>query len=764
MGSGIRPDEKQYALIAIVFTITIFVNAMLLFAIQPMFTKLVLPRLGGTPAVWNTCLLFFQAALLGGYLYAHLGTQLFSARVQSLVHLALLVVAMASLPVGIPAAFERPIQGVVPIAWLIGLLVIALGAPFTLVAAGAPILQRWFAATSHPRADNPYFLYAASNLGSFVALLSYPFLIEPHLRLVEQRRWWSIGYLTLLGLLLICAFLVWRRGNRAAALGALPEEETPGAPAEGEESHKSDVGTSLSVVPNARWRLRWILLAFVPSSLLIGVTTYISTDIASVPLLWVIPLALYLLSFVIVFARHPLISRTLMLWLQLPLVLLLLILLLIGGTPRITLVAGLHLLAFFVTALVCHRELADARPRAEYLTGFYLWIAVGGLLGGVFNVLLAPVLYDTVREYPYALILALGLRPAWTVAGRVNSRRSLALDLILPALLFAAVVTLFRLPKPPGEWGSFGSEIVLGVAALVAATFATRPLRLSLGAAAMFAGYLYGQKADSDLIVQARSFFGVYRVRSSFQYHVLTNGTTTHGGQNRLPEHRTEPLTYYHRGGPLGQFFASALTDVPLRRVAAVGLGAGTVACYGRPEETWTFYEIDPVMVRIANSPRLFTYLRDCAPETDIVLGDARLSLAAVPDSTFDLILLDAFSSDAIPVHLLTREAVALYMRKLHKNGILLLHISNRYLELRPVVIELARDARLAGAIGDYDVTAQERLELKHGSRWVALARSPATLASLVRQTQWRVLEPSADVRVWTDDFSDVLSVLRWRR
>lgn len=755
MSTAVRADETQYTLIAIAFTVTIFMNAALLFAVQPMFTKLVLPRLGGTPAVWNTCLLFFQAALLGGYLYAHIGARVLSARMQALAHLGLLFVAMGSLPIGIPPGFERPIQGIVPIAWLIGLLVIALGAPFTLVAAGAPILQRWFAATNHPRAGNPYFLYAASNLGSFVALLSYPFLIEPNFRLVEQRRWWSIGYLTLLALLALCAFLVWRTGAPAPQASEPRDDIARG---------ENDAMSLPSIVPNARWRLRWVLLAFVPSSLLIGVTTYISTDIASVPLLWVIPLALYLLSFVIVFAQRPLINRTLMLWFQLPLVLVLLILLLIGGTPRITLVAGLHLLAFFVTALVCHRELADARPRAECLTGFYLWIAVGGVLGGAFNVLLAPVLYNTVREYPYALILALGLRPAWTAAGRVHTRRSLMLDLVLPALLFAAVVALFKLPKPPGEWGAYGPQIALGAAALVAATFVTRPLRLALGAAAMFAGYLVGQEADSDIVVQARSFFGVYRVKSSFQFNVLTNGTTTHGGQNRLPEHRTEPLTYYHRGGPLGQFFESALTDVPVRRVAAVGLGAGTVACYGRPEETWTFYEIDPVMVQIANSPRLFTYLRDCSPETDIVLGDARLSLAAAPDSTFDLIILDAFSSDAIPVHLLTREALALYMRKLRSGGIVLFHISNRYLELRPVVIELARDARLAGAIGDYDVTTEERLALKHGSRWVALARSPSTLAALVRQSEWRVLEPSANVKVWTDDFSDVLGVLRWRR
>lgn len=755
--NSIARAERGYVLSAIVFTVAVFANATLLFAVQPMFTKLVLPRLGGSPAIWNTCLLFFQTALLAGYLYAHVGARLLSARVQALLHIALLFVAMVSLPVGIPAGFERPLQGVVPIAWLIALLIVALGAPFTLVAAGAPILQRWFASTDHPRASNPYFLYAASNLGSFVALLSYPFLIEPHLRLVEQRRWWSIGYLVLLGLLALCAAIVWRASVRRAHVPA-------GGPADTTLGERDDnIVATPSIVPNARWRLRWVLLSFIPSSLLLGVTTYISTDIASVPLLWVIPLALYLLSFVLVFARRPLLNRTYMLWLQLPLVLVLLIVLSIGGTPRITMVAGLHLLTFFVTAMVCHRELADARPRATYLTEFYLWIAVGGVLGGAFNVLLAPMVYDTVREYPYAMILALGLRPPLGVRGRLHTRRAFLLDLALPALLFLAVVVTFKLPKPPGEW-AYGPQIALGIAALIAATFVRRPLRLALGAAAVFAGYLIAGVDDTDTIARARSFFGVYRVRSTFQYHVLTSGTTTHGGQNLVPERRTEPLTYYHRGGPLGQFFNATGSEAASRRVAAVGLGAGTVACYGRAEETWTFYEIDPVMVQIARSPRLFTYLRDCPPNTEIVIGDARLSLAVAADSTFDLILLDAFSSDAIPVHLLTREALAMYMRKLRPRGIVLLHISNRYLELRPVVVELARDARLAGAIGDYDVTSQERLELKHGSRWVALARSPSTLAALVRQPHWRVLEPQANVPVWTDDFSDVLSVLRWRR
>ncbi len=797
-------------LLLVTFASAIFLNAALLFAVQPMFTKMVLPLLGGSPAIWNTCLLFFQTALLAGYLYAHLTSRIWSPKVQAGVHLVLLLGSLALLPIRVPSAWSHPTGTVLPIPWLLGLLTVSLGAPFFLLAAGAPMLQRWFASTRHRAADNPYFLYAASNLGSFAALLAYPFLIEPRLRVSEQTVSWLEIYYFLIALLALCALMTYLlRGARAtgpmvSVAASAPEaavmvppsvasvdagvvtRQTKGsapfvssgdvrdATGGGEAAASTTIpGASgmpdasakapgrPTIIPNRHWRLRWVLLAFAPSSLLIGVTTYLSTDIASVPFLWVIPLALYLLTFVLVFARRPPLGRGFMLLLQLALGLALMVSICIGPGRRITTQAALHLLAFFVTAMVCHRELADSRPRAEHLTEFYLWMSLGGVLGGVFNVILAPQLYDTLIEYPFALVIALGLRPSFS--RQFGSRRALLLDLLLPALVCAAVWGGYRLPKPPDEWGTYGTQIFLGVAGLVVALFWKRPFRLALGAFAIYGGARFADAANSDIIFQRRSFFGIYRVRQILEYTVLQNGTTTHGAESTNPERRLEPITYYFRGGPLGQIFETVATSRPLRRVAVVGLGTGTTACYGRTGERWTYYEIDPLVVRIARSPSLFSYIRDCPPTIDIVLGDARLSLAQAPDSEFDLIILDAFTSDAIPAHLLTREALALYRRKLRDGGAVAFHISNRYVDLRPVLTGLADDARIPGAVGDRDVTAEERLKLYYGSRWVVLANKPATLATLLRQPDWTPLPPEPATRVWTDDYSDILSVLRWR-
>ncbi|HEX4936425.1 MAG TPA: fused MFS/spermidine synthase, partial [Gemmatimonadaceae bacterium] len=489
------------------------------------------------------------------------------------------------------------------------------------------------------------------------------------------------------------------------------------------------------------------------------VTTFLSTDIAAVPFLWVVPLALYLLTFVLVFARRPLLDRRLVLTLQVPLVLGLMVTMGANPSEHLTALAVWHLATFFVMALACHRELADARPRAEFLTEYYLWMSLGGLLGGVFNVLLAPLLYDRVIEYPFAMIVALALRPMWHTRG--DPRRAAAFDVVWPLLVFGAVLLGHRLPLPSGKWGEYAFYAYLGVAALPVATFYRRPVRLALGAAALYVGNDMGLRVGSDTIYEGRSFFGVYRVRQYERFLLLQHGTTTHGGQSLLDSRKTEPLTYYHREGPLGDLFRLVTDSVRPRSVALVGLGTGTTACYARPGERWTYYEIDPLVVSIATHPQLFTYLRRCQPDVRIVMGDARLSLASAPDASFDLITLDAFSSDAIPVHLMTREALRLYVRKLRPGGVVAFHISNRYLDLEPVLVELARDARLAGATANRDVTARQKADLLYGSRWVALATSARALSPLVREAGWSVLPPSARVRVWTDDYSDVWHALR---
>ena len=753
------------------FAALIFVNATLLFSVQPMFTKMVLPLLGGTPAVWNTSLMFFQTALLLGYLYAHLTSKRWVPRTQGMVHLCLLLVALLFLPIGIPAGLTPPPGMALPVVWLVGILTISLGLPFVLLSAGAPMFQRWFASTSHPSASNPYVLYIASNLGSFVALLAYPTLIEPALRLSEQRVWWVVIYFGMLLLVVGALWLTVRKPREEDSSGKerMVDAGEPditlasggGPPAQPIvrelKGPSAPEVTAPTIVPNRAWRLRWVLLSFAPSSLLLGVTTYLSTDVAAVPLLWVVPLALYLLTFVIVFAERPLLDRRFMLVFQLFVALVLLFA--IGTTPTKLRLAhlALHLLGFFATAMVCHRELADSKPRAEHLTEFYLWMSFGGMLGGVFNVVVAPLVYDRVLEYPYAIIIALGLRPVMTRLD--TSRRALLTDVGLAAGLYVAMLGSFKV-QIPQQWATEALWAFFAMAGLVAASFYKRPLRLALGAAAIFFA-VDGRGATDDLVLQERSFFGVYRVRRWGDNLVLQHGTTTHGAQNLRPESRREPLTYYARVGPLGDAFAVLTDTTAIRSVALVGLGTGTTACYSRPDERWIYYEIDPVMARIALSGRYFTYLKECGPEVRVKLGDARLSLQSAPDSSFDLIVLDAFSSDAIPAHLMTREALRLYLRKLKPSGTVLFHISNRYLNLESVVAALARDARLAGAVQEYEPGEEEKAKMLYASRWVALARSPLIVKPLLVERKWRVLGPGELAHLWTDDYSDILRVLR---
>lgn len=739
-----------------IFAAAIFLNASLLFVVQPMFTKLVLPLLGGTPAVWNTCLVFFQGALLVGYLYAHVSSKLSPVR-QGVLHLILLGVGLLFLPLGIPAEVAPPVGNVMPIGWLLWLLTTSLGVPFVLLAAGAPMLQRWFAVTDHPQAANPYVLYVASNIGSFAALLLYPLVIEPQLRLGQQRVAWMYGY-GFLGTVIVGALYLALRNTRGERQAESAQVSVDGP------APTLAMTDEPTLVPTAAWRVRWVLLSFAPSSLLLGVTSYLSTDVAAMPLLWVVPLAIYLFTFVLVFAQRPPLNKRMMLWIQLYMGLALLVIIGMTPTRMKALHVAVHLIGFFAAAMVCHRELADSRPRARYLTEFYLWMSLGGLLGGVYNALLAPVLYERVLEYPYALIIAFGLRPLLTEYK--HDRRSMLLDLALPAVLYAVLWQSFKLPVPDGPWGTGLLWTVLTIAALAAASFHKRPLRLALAAAALFVAVdKRTAEAERNLIYQTRSFFGVYKVarytpNGEDRFMTLQSGTTTHGAQRTNPGRTTELLTYYTPQGPLGDVFATIADTVERRHVAVVGLGTGTTACYSRSDERWDYYEIDPAVVTMAASGRLFSFIKECAPDANIVLGDARISLRTAPDSSYDLILLDAFSSDAIPVHLMTQEALQLYLSKLKPGGAIVFHISNRYLALEPVLVELARDARLAGASRLIDATLEERRQMQYSSRWVAMARSAATLGQLTKEREWQVLAPSADVRLWTDDYSDVLGAL----
>ena len=754
--SGLTHAASVNAVAALaIYTLTMFVSAMLLFLVQPMFAKMVLPLLGGSPAVWNTAIVVYQVMLLAGYCYAHAATRWLGVRRQAALHAVLILLPLLVLPIAVPTGWNPPSEGN-PIPWLLAVLIVAVGLPFFVVSATSPLLQAWFAHTGHPRAGDPYFLYAASNVGSMLALLGYPMVAEPHVRLAEQSRLWAGGYALLVVLMLGCAVMVWRsRGTRLAQREPEAEDQVtgPGTTAAG------------SVPIRAGRRLRWVLLAFVPSSLMLSVTTYLTGGIAPIPLLWVIPLAIYLLTFILVFQKKVIVpQQRLVRWLPGSVPLVTVVLTLQANNP-IWLLIPLHLGAFFMAAMVCHGDLAADRPSAAHVTEFYLWLSVGGALGGVFNALLAPVLFSTVLEYPMVLVLlCLLYRRPHDAREQPSSRR---LDVGLPVALGLMTGALTLGVRAAGLPPSLLTRLLLvALPVCVCLKFARRPVRFALGiAAVMLAGSLYPSELGS-LVHAERSFFGISRVRvdADGRHHMLMHGDTMHGMQSLDPARRREPLTYYDRSGPIGQVFAAFDGADTKQRVAVVGLGTGSLACYSRPRQEWTFYEIDPVVARIARNPRYFTFLEDCAPSAGVVLGDARLSLTRAPEQHYNLIILDAYSADSIPVHLLTREALRLYLDKLSPDGVLAFHISNRYLDLQPVVGRLAQDAGLMGlGQGEPTVSKEESARGKYPSRWVVVARTSTDLGRLVDDPRWQRLDAEPDVAVWTDDFSSILSVLRLR-
>jgi hypothetical protein len=730
----------------LLFGITIFVSAMLLFSVQPMVAKMLLPLLGGTPAVWNTCMVFFQAALLAGYAYA-LCLSRWPLRRQLIAQLVVLLTAFIALPIGISAAWVNsvPSSGN-PSLWLLACLAFTVGLPFFIVSSNSPLLQKWFSSTSATSAQDPYFLYSASNAGSLLALLAYPALLEPFFSLKMQSRIWMLGYEVLFVLIASCALLLWRSIAKTS-----PEPKI--------ENLVSYNPETLS----ARRRLRWLLLAFAPSSLMLGVTNYITTDIASVPLLWIIPLALYLLTLVFAFARRQLFSAHLPA-LVVPgatVVLLMMYLADTAGSGARTLIL-MHLAYFFFAALMCHNQLAADRPSASHLAEFYLWFSLGGVLGGVFNALVAPLIFRSVVEYPLVILLTCLLLPQSQKA--VLSARARRLDLALPALIFLLTFGLGWLADKVAPQKVGGLLFVLAIPLFLSYPLRKRPLRfaLSLGAVMVGAGFMTG--ASTHTLHSERNFFGVLRVVSDQNngLHSFLHGSTVHGRQSTDPAKRCEPLSYYHHESPLGRIFTRAENLSPNPNIAIVGLGAGATATYARANERWTFYEINPAVVSIARTPEYFTYLNECGKAPmEVVLGDARLKLRNAPDGGYDLIVLDAFSSDSIPLHLVTLQALDLYLSKLAPSGMLVFHISNRNLDLTPVVAALAQSRNLT-ALSMLDLEASQP-NGKDPSHWVALARDSRTLGALLNDPKGRVLRSNDATQVWTDDFSNIISVFKWR-
>jgi spermidine synthase len=977
----------------LVFAFTLFTSATLLFLVEPMVGKMILPLLGGTPAVWNTCMVFYQAVLLCGYGYAHLSTTWLGARKQAVLHVALLLLPFLLLPLAVNRDLIRGEDN--PIAGLLLILSLSVGLPMFVVSASAPLLQKWFASTSHPAAKDPYFLYGASNLGSMLALVAYPLLVEPHLRLREQSIDWSVGYGALVALTVVCAVFLWLSPKNVEVEEKIEEKKAEKGHASGRRSSEAikparhgirtgskplpsaepDAATSHTLTGEVTWRrvLRWVALAFVPSSLMLGATMYITTDIAAIPLLWVVPLALYLLSFILVFSHIPA-------WLQylivtgccavivalfcmflwgaarspgMQLFMTVLVLAIIGGFSYAAwwlwtirdnhllhrsmvlvlplLVLGLlffmlselktkghwiawsltiHLTALFVVSMVCHGELARDRPAPKYLTGYFLWMSVGGVLGGLFNGLVAPLIFTGIAEYELAMMLACFLAPplgmskttewgqrvdvilaglfmmvggvlialrwhdhdldwdvlqdgpwpwqlaallaglaiAAAVAARARDRQfDHWMDLVLPLGLAVLLIGLSW-----GLWSNalfvrvrkladaldlspmrFRRMLTYGVPLILCYTFVERSLRFALGIGAILLASSFCGTLNDSVMHQERSFFGVLKVENEeaefgderFYFRRLIHGTTLHGMQFLNEDRREEPLTYYHRTGPIGEVMLAYNTPERLPNLAVIGLGTGTMACYAQPGQHLTFYDIDPVVRRLSfdGNPAYFGYVHDArerGAQLELVMGDARLTMERkqLEDAAkYGIIVVDAFSSDAIPIHLITHEAMQVYLDKLTPDGLLAFHISNRYLDLRPVLYNLAQERGLAAvyqsddrevdphstallgkssstwvvlahkkhhlnglrALNDWeDERADLRSELLPLSLWpdpgMGLTAQAMLLRNLLdeaiskRPSKWKELEPDANwpdlakVGVWTDDYSNLLSVFDW--
>jgi len=736
--------------VLILFTVTIFTSAFLVFLIQPMFARMALPLLGGTPAVWNTALVFYQAVLLGGYAYAHAAAARMGSRRQCRLHIALMLLPFLVLPVGLPSGWKPPAH-TDPTLWLLGLMAVAVGLPFFVVSAGSPLLQRWFADAQHKHSSDPYFLYAASNLGSLLALLAYPALIEPYFRLQQQGWLWSFGYGGLLVLMAACAFFTWRS-----------QRLNPVRPGKEELSRTDPPAERLSW----RSRLRWIALAFVPSSLMLSVSAYLTMNIAAMPLLWIIPLSIYLLTFILAFLKTPLIPHRSLIR-AMPVVLLAVTVTLVTRrTDPIALVMPLHLLAFFVIAMVCHGELARTRPQAESLTRFYLCLSLGGVLGGIFNGLLAPVIFDSLAEYPIVLTLACLALP-WPLTRSWKSRATM-LDFVLPAFLGLLILALLlRVQSVNPHINIHSASAVFGLPALICLAFSSRPIRLAVSVAAIFLVSTFYVGSRGKVLHEERSFFGVTRISqdATGQYMQILHGNTLHGRQHITPTLRREPLAYYHRTGPLGQFFGALRENERFKRIAIIGLGSGGITCYSRPGQHWTYYEIDPVVERIARDERFFTFLRDSEAEVKVVLGDGRLSLAGAPDRAYDLFIMDAYNSDALPSHLLTREALQLYLRKLAPQGVILFNISNRYLDIEPVLANLAQDAGLYCVVQNDQAAAVPGLDIgKVSSKYALMVRDKMDISALSLDSRWVPAKRLDSIGVWTDSYSSILAILKWRR
>ena len=722
----------------LVFKLAIFLSAVLLFWVQPLFGKMILPLLGGSPSVWNTCMVFYQAFLLLGYVYAHFSIKYFGIKKQPYIHLGLMVLALFFLPIKIPSFWRPPVLEN-PIPGVLVLMMCSIGLPFFILSASSPMIQKWFSNTNHPQAKDPYFLYVASNVGSLLSLFSFPFFLEPNLKISQQTKLWLYLFIAFILLISLCVYFLVKFSKK-------------------EESVVEDSNEATSEVTKEQ-RIRWLLLSFVPSSLMLGVTSYISIDISPVPLFWIIPLTLYLLTYILTFSRKQLIPHSFVVKAMPYTIMFLLFFTATKSNSFIWFSFLLHLITFFNVAMMCHGELSNSRVPSKYLTEFYIWISLGGFLGGVFNAILAPMIFTEVLEYPIAMILACMLLPSVVDYKKLDKPQE-AINILIPP---TALYILHSLLKGITNYQEYRQDayIAFGLPVLLLVRLIKKPVSFGISIACLlliFSVKNVSEEKKNSLLVK-RDFFGIHRISidSNRQFINLYQDTTLHGSQELDKLDQCQPTTYYHPTGPIGQLFSAFYNDETKKRIAAVGLGTGSIACYGRKDQEWSIFEIDPNIYIIDQSGNYFTYLINSLPETFVVFGDARLTMSK-EKRKFDIIILDAFSSDAIPVHLITKEALEMYLSKLSENGIIAFHTSNRHLDLPSVLASLCNAEKLFGIIQtDQDM----RYHGKTSSEWVLIARKREYFGALLTDPRWRYLQWNQTTPVWTDDYSNVISIIK---
>ncbi len=735
-------------MITFLFTATITLSAFLLFLVQPLIAKPMLPLLGGGPSVWNTAMVFFQAMLLLGYLYAHLGQHWLGLKRHALLHVILLCASCILLPIALVPGLDG-LATDQPLLWTLATLFLSVGIPFFLLSANAPLIQRWCGQVPSNAKENPYILYSASNIGSFVALLGFPLVLEWLFPVTDLFDLWSLAYVVLI---LCIAGTVWVFSQHYTEPKQTKRKKKAKPIARGQKFY-------------------WIALAFIPSSLMLGVTSYVTTDIASFPLLWVVPLSLYLLSFVVAFLGWGNARPKLFKWSFWSAIAALALIML--NAHDYTAIVFAHLIIFFLIALAFHTHLESLKPEVEHLTLFYLCLSVGGVFGGIVNALVAPMLFNSMIEYPIVLLLAVLIHPRiYQLSGSFSLKQYMpSIKETLPVLLgLAAVAGIYWVIGEAGSMPEAEQPVILGANLLLwlngglifafvlsLLLFHKDMRKLSFFIVSIF--LLVQVLKISDSVFMDRNFFGVSVVSVDEENQLMKyrHGTTLHGIQSLQEEWRLRPIAYYSALKEVFDLNRSAIRSGPF---AILGLGAGTLTCYGAPGQEVDVFEIDPIVVEVAENPELFTYMRDCPPKKNVLLGDARILLQeTIPDDRYSLIIADAFSSDSVPIHLITKEAVALYFDKIQPGGILAMHVSNRHVRLQGILGDIVNELGLHAKQKNFSPPEGTDTSRIFASHWVIIAEDPWALRALTADRDWQIIE-RASRPAWSDSYSNVVAAI----